>query len=1011
MPNILGQPFSRFVTEQIDVRQESLGKYANISSKDLQYYTTKTPWIRLASSVDTALNYIDGSKINGVPQKLEDMGINPSSFIGDRLANNFILQGGALSVTYGKNGEIISNGLNSGLNNGSSIFNGAYGWGGIEERGYVPMPGITNADIQYLSNGSLTKTTVNIKCFSKRQFQLIDILYLRPGYTLLLEFGHSVYLDNDGELKSFDKFSTAPLRTLLNPKGKTQYDIYREIRKTRRDYHGNYDAVYGKISNFNWQFNPDGSYDCQVQLTGMGDVIESLKMNTTIDAQKVEVVNEEVIIPLLPPTENPGIPVENPIISNKSKTQLNEILYELYQRMKDTSAITSYDVSIPNFSFPSDGFKEKTLKIPNSLLAIPITNIDNEENTSPQGYMTFGTLISYIQNQFLLYSKEEDKTRTPIVSFDMDFDDLANDENYILRFPGEFSADPTICLIPYTNTAKPCPNVDLPTSVINDGVVKYSSFNVKESLYAGRLAGIYVNIGFISKTLASLSPDEEMKISILDFLNDIIKGITQSLGGFNKITIKRTIEGELQFIEDIPQSLNDNKSLRPFAKFNVFGVKPGVEGSFIKNINLTADLGADFATMISIGAQSNGNQLSGNALSFSTYNLGLRDRIVPQKSSYTPKLTNTSDDNEEQSVTIQSNFQKIEDGTSSNLISSIYNAKNFINNDISALKSLNSTHADLIVGKISQPSEGQQIQAPFFLPFNFSLEMEGLSGMKLYQKFKISDEVLPPSYENDGVDIQIKGINHSIDTTSWTTKLDTQSVPAFKTENITQHEPYPLGAPSAVLAGRGAALALSNAEPPASLNPDSVERFEAMKKSYNGVFSRDGAVSGMCAQWTYNLAKNYVSFLNGGELSNPKVAAGGNANNNKRYFQNLVKLGYSQTTSVVSKEDVISKLATTTWGYGDVVVYYCNNGPVGESHQKYGHTQIYVGEINSVGWSTSTQLNYGTAMVYSSRVGDNWTYIVFRAPSGTPSAPSFITPPSTGTLPSDNTSVTIPLAP
>ena len=1008
MPNILGQPFSRFVTEQINVRQESLGKYDDISSKDLQYYTTKAPWIRLASSVDLIMDRVSGSLKDGAAKKLIDVGIDVSNFTGEELARNVILQGGTLSATVGENEEIISNGLNSGLNDGSSIFNGAYGWGGIKERGYVPMPGITNADVQYLSNGALTKTTINIKCFSRKQFQLIDILYLRPGYTLLLEFGHSVYLDNDKKLKSFDKFSTAPLRTLLNPKGKTQYDIYREIRKARRDYHGNYDAVYGKISNFNWQFNPDGSYDCQVVLTGMGDVIESLKMNTTIDAQKVEVVKEEVIIPLLPPTENPGTPVENPIISNKSKTQLNEILYELYQRMKDTSAITSYDVSIPNFSFPSDGFKEKTLKIPNSLLAIPITNIDNEENTSPQGYMTFGTLISYIQNQFLLYSKEEDKTRTPIVSFDMDFDDLANDENYILRFPGEFSADPTICLIPYTNTAKPCPNVDLPTSVINEGVVKYSSFNVTESLYAGRLAGIYVNIGFISKTLSSLPPDEELKISILDFLKDIIKGITQSLGGFNKITIKRTIDGELQFIEDIPQSLNFNKSGEEFARFNVFGFNPGenyVEGSFIKSLNLAADLSSDFATMISIGAQSNGNQLSGNALSFSNYNLGLRDRIVPEKASYTPKLTNTSDKNEEQSITIQSNFQKIEDGTTSNLISSIYNAKNFINNDISALKSLNSTHADLIVGKISQPSEGQQIQAPFFLPFNFSLEMEGLSGMKLYQKFKISNNVLPPSYENDGVDIQIKGINHSINTTAWTTKLDTLSVPAFKTENITQHEPYPLGAPSAVIAGaRGAAVALSDVEPPASLNPDSVERFEAMQESYNGVFARDGEVEGMCAQWTYNLAKNYVSFLNGGELGPKKLRAGGNANNNKRYFQNLVKLGYSQTTSVLTRDGVKNKLVTTTWGYGDVVVYYCNDGPVSQTHVQYGHTQIYVGEINSVGWSTSTANNYGTSMVYPDRKGNNWTYIVFRAPSGT-STPSFLTLPPTEPTPS------IPLTP
>ena len=807
MSNLLGEPFKPWVTKQINVRQESLGKSTDIPSQDLQYYITKAPWIRLASSVDLILDRDEsGSLKNMVPKKLEESGVPINDFTGEELARNVILQGGTLSATIGENGEIRSNGLKSGLNNGSSLFNGAYGWGGIEERGYVPMPGITNADVQYLSNGALTKTTINIKCFSKRQFQLIDVLYLRPGYTLLLEFGHSVYLDNEGKKQSFDQFSTDPLRTLLNPTTtasgsviSTQYDIYRQIAKAREEYDGNYDAVYGKISNFNWQFNPDGSYDCQVQLTGMGDVIESLKMNTTIDAGVVKVGDEEE------KTESPGTPSQNPIIANKTKTQLNEILYRLYQQIKGTSSITSYNLSVFNFSNPNKSFKEETLKIPHSLLSIPITKVNGEENRSPQTYMTFGTLISYLQNQFLLYSKEIDGIRTPIFKFDMDFDNLANDENYILRFPGEFSSDPTICLIPYTNTAKPCPNVDLPSSAINSEVVKYSSFNVKESLYAGRLAGIYVNMGFISTTLASLPPDEEMKISLLDFLKDIIKGITQSLGGFNKITVKRTIDGTIQFIEDIPQSLNINKADNEYARFNVFGrnsdsEKNYVEGSFVKSLNLTADLGSDFAAMITIGAQSNGNQLSGNALSFSNYNSGLKDRIVPEKSSYSSKKVSDEDKNDknkEQSTTIKSNFSKIEGGTSNNLISSIYNGKNFINENISALKSLNSTHADLIVGRISQPSEDQQIQSPFFLPFNFSLEMEGLSGMKLYQKFKISNNVLPPSYESDGVDIQIKGINHSINTTAWTTKLDTLSVPAFKTQNtIIQHEPYPLGAPS-----------------------------------------------------------------------------------------------------------------------------------------------------------------------------------------------------------------------
>ena len=71
---------------------------------------------------------------------------------------------------------------------------GAYGWGGTTERGLVPMPGITGASVKYENDGALTKTTINIKCYSRTQFALIDALYMRPGYTLLLEFGWSTYL-------------------------------------------------------------------------------------------------------------------------------------------------------------------------------------------------------------------------------------------------------------------------------------------------------------------------------------------------------------------------------------------------------------------------------------------------------------------------------------------------------------------------------------------------------------------------------------------------------------------------------------------------------------------------------------------------------------------------------------------------------------------------------------------------------------------------------------------------
>ena len=52
MSNLTGDPFSPWVKKQVDLRQKALGQHSNISSQDLQFYTTKAPFLRLASSVN-----------------------------------------------------------------------------------------------------------------------------------------------------------------------------------------------------------------------------------------------------------------------------------------------------------------------------------------------------------------------------------------------------------------------------------------------------------------------------------------------------------------------------------------------------------------------------------------------------------------------------------------------------------------------------------------------------------------------------------------------------------------------------------------------------------------------------------------------------------------------------------------------------------------------------------------------------------------------------------------------
>ena len=73
------------------------------------------------------------------------------------------------------------------------------------------MPGITSADIKYRNRGSVRETTVNIKAYNKTQFNIIDLLYLRLGYTVLLEWGWAPYIDNSGNIKNDIQFYNSNL--------------------------------------------------------------------------------------------------------------------------------------------------------------------------------------------------------------------------------------------------------------------------------------------------------------------------------------------------------------------------------------------------------------------------------------------------------------------------------------------------------------------------------------------------------------------------------------------------------------------------------------------------------------------------------------------------------------------------------------------------------------------------------------------------------------------------------
>lgn len=261
--NITGQVFDDEVINQIETRQKVLGKRYK-DDKTLIYTNNQTAFLRLASSIN-----IDAEN------QLTDRSIN-KTLTGMDLAKSCVLFGGVVGIENKLNPKLKFGVYNSSDDPISTI--AAYGWGGLGKKGYVPMPAIDNAKVSFYNRGAIQKADVKLKVYSLEQLQIFDLLYFRIGYSMLLEWGHNVWIDNKGELTNRNEFTTEPFKKFFT-EGTSQQDIFKAIQTQRKDDSYNYDAMLGKVTNFTWKFNDDGTYDINLKLIGMGDIIESLKVN------------------------------------------------------------------------------------------------------------------------------------------------------------------------------------------------------------------------------------------------------------------------------------------------------------------------------------------------------------------------------------------------------------------------------------------------------------------------------------------------------------------------------------------------------------------------------------------------------------------------------------------------------------------------------------------------------------------------------------------------------------
>jgi hypothetical protein len=254
------------------------GAYGDITIDSHAFYTNhanRQCVIRMSSGVDLAED--DVLETNNRFETWESMK-------GPNMAQRYILQGGTL-VGVPRGQDLIQanrKGFPGTFNKGNQRTMGmAYGDPMIRSDanadgyGIVPMPGIISANIRTKSAyGSLREAKVNFVCHNQRQLEILEMLYMRPGYTLLLEWGWSPYVDNYGKIQQ----KLPQINGFFDTNATHNY-IEREIIRTRIITGGNYDAILGFVKNFQYKLRPDGGFDCETELIARGEVLESLKMN------------------------------------------------------------------------------------------------------------------------------------------------------------------------------------------------------------------------------------------------------------------------------------------------------------------------------------------------------------------------------------------------------------------------------------------------------------------------------------------------------------------------------------------------------------------------------------------------------------------------------------------------------------------------------------------------------------------------------------------------------------
>tara|TARA_R110001632_G_scaffold167159_1_gene285623 strand:- start:747 stop:3194 length:2448 start_codon:yes stop_codon:yes gene_type:complete len=460
--NIIGTGFPKYVTDQIKTRTELVNKDIRLyevttkegkkikTSSDLLWLSNRVGWFRMTSGA-----LIDGK---------------------DDLAKKNILQGSIQSKRGGFDSSYIRGPL-----------------------GFKPTPGITSLSVGTGGRWqTLLEGEVEFIAYDLDQLETLSKLYMSLGVHVFIEWGHKPYKLSTSttpetaiDINPINFFSKEYENTF-----KGAVTLQQRVNAKKKTLEGNYEALVGRVYNFDYNANPDGSYNCKIKVMGAGAMVDSLRMNSkygknsdpteddTPNSNPSDLANALVSIKnslkdILKPKrtesllggslgagellyiENFNDPGES---SNKLNTYTNTLnsIYGMsnYFTFAFGDKGVSHQETFSKFGNAHqlinqiNGEDKDSLKVlTNSFYTGYVSSLKYEETgwwflstSTPATYITLGHLFCLCQHLGVFV---DTNSNTPSIYLD-----YHPDNTLIKTGPIEASVDPSICLIPFNDSPR-----------------------------------------------------------------------------------------------------------------------------------------------------------------------------------------------------------------------------------------------------------------------------------------------------------------------------------------------------------------------------------------------------------------------------------------------------------------------------------------------------------------------------------------------------------------------------